>query len=343
MELSERKQAILEAIVRAYIDTGEPIGSKILTSLIENAPSSATLRNEMSELCELGFLEQPHISAGRVPTNNAYRFFVQSLIRPKELTENVKDYVDLVFLRAPNDPESLTLVAAKVLTELTGLTAFAYNTVGAEALLKRIELLKLSRRSVMVFLITSDGRSKSCMCRLQNELSESLEDLLESIFDKKLKRKPLGELNKAYLQNVIASAGFDAFAIMPLITAIFDMAGEMAQSRVQSSGEAAMYNIFSENKASRIIPLVNSADTLMNVCKTEQDGTTVIFGDDTGITDFKNTAVVVTEFYTDNHPCGKIGIIGSDRMSYEEIIPSVEYIASKITKIMTEVQKDMED
>ena len=78
MELTKRKQDVLEAIIRAYIATGEPVGSKILTGIMENAPSSATLRNEMSELCELGLLEQPHISAGRIPTNDAYKLFDNS-------------------------------------------------------------------------------------------------------------------------------------------------------------------------------------------------------------------------------------------------------------------------
>ena len=90
MELSNRKRAVLEAIVKAYIRTGEPVGSKILVGLMENAPSSATLRNEMSELCELGFLEQPHISAGRVPTASAYRLYVNSLIDSAEINDSTK-------------------------------------------------------------------------------------------------------------------------------------------------------------------------------------------------------------------------------------------------------------
>jgi len=94
MELSNRKRAVLEAIVKAYIKTGEPVGSKILVSLMENAPSSATLRNEMSELCELGFLEQPHISAGRVPTANAYKLYVNSLINSAEIHDSTKGYID---------------------------------------------------------------------------------------------------------------------------------------------------------------------------------------------------------------------------------------------------------
>ena len=94
MELSPRKQAVLAAIIRTYIETGEPVGSKVLTGLIENAPSSATLRNEMSELCGLGLLEQPHTSAGRIPTSNGFKVYVDSLMRPKQITASAKNFID---------------------------------------------------------------------------------------------------------------------------------------------------------------------------------------------------------------------------------------------------------
>ena len=94
MELSARKQAVLAAVVKAYIETGEPIGSKILTELLENAPSPATLRNEMNELCSLGFLHQPHTSAGRVPTESGYRFYVDTLMKPVGIGEASRRFID---------------------------------------------------------------------------------------------------------------------------------------------------------------------------------------------------------------------------------------------------------
>ena len=94
MELTPRKQAVLKAIIKAYIASGEPVGSKNLTALLENAPSSATLRNEMSELCELGLLHQPHTSAGRVPTSRGYSLYVNSLMQKSEISEREKEYID---------------------------------------------------------------------------------------------------------------------------------------------------------------------------------------------------------------------------------------------------------
>ena len=343
MELSPRKRAVLEAIVRAYIETGEPVGSKILTGLMENAPSSATLRNEMSELCELGFLEQPHISAGRVPTENAYRLFVKNLMKPTEITDSARVYIDTVLADRATDPEQIHSVAAQILSDLTGFTAFSYCLNDSEATLKRIELMPISKHSAILFFLTSDGRSKSRVCRLSEPFSEELAEKLKAIYEKSLKRRPINELNKAYLQNVIASAGLDSFSLVPLLTAIFDMAADANENKVYISGKQRMYNIFNEQKADRIQALLSRNDPLVSLCEKAEEQTAVLFGDDTGFNDLKNTTTVVSKYSIKNRYSGRIGIIGSDRMSYEQIVSSVEYIASRLSDLMTEVQKDMED
>ena len=343
MELSNRKRAVLEAIVKAYIRTGEPVGSKILVGLMENAPSSATLRNEMSELCELGFLEQPHVSAGRVPTASAYRLYVNSLIDSAEINDSTKGYIDSLLSDSVLSPEQASEKAAEVLSRLTGLTAFSYNTVDSTVTLKRIEALKISRHSLMLFMITSDGRTANSICRIDTPFTSELEEKLLNVFKGRIYRKTLGELNKAYLQNVIASDLFDTFSLVPIFTAVFDMAQALAESRISIAGQSGMYNVFGEGKARRVLALLSRKEPLVSVADTVEESAQVIFGDDTPYNDFKNTTLIIAKYGDTATPLGKIGIIGSDRMSYEQIIPSVKYMASRLTYIMKEFKKDMED
>lgn len=343
MELTNRKRAVLEAIVKAYIKTGEPVGSKILVGLLENAPSSATLRNEMSELCELGFLEQPHISAGRVPTANAYRLYVNSLIDSAKINDSTKEYIDALLSQSVLSPEQLNEKAAEILSRLTGLTAFSYHSVDNTVTLKRVEILKISRHSLMVFMITSDGRTANSMCRIDTPFVAELEEKLLNIFKNRLYRKSLFELNKAYLQNVIASDLFDTFSLVPIFTCIFDMADSLSQSRVSIAGQSGMYNVFGEEKARRILALVSREEPLVSIASGAKSETEVIFGDDTPYNDLKNTTMIIAGYGGDAAPTGRIGIIGSDRMSYEQIIPSVKYMVSCLTYIMKEFKKDMED
>lgn len=343
MELSNRKRAVLEAIVKAYIKTGEPVGSKILVELMENAPSSATLRNEMSELCSLGFLEQPHISAGRVPTANAYRIYVNSLMDSAEISDSTKEYIDSLLSQSVLSPEQLNAKAAEILSSLTGLTAFAYTAVDTEVTLKRIEIVKISRHSLMLFMITSDGRTRNSICRIDTPFSEEIREKLVGVFKSRIYRKPLYELNKAYLQNIIASSLFDSFSLVPILTCIFDMADDAAQIRVDIAGQAGMYNVFGEEKARRVLSLMSRSEPIVSVCDDIDVDAKVLFGDDTAYNDFKNTTMIVAKYGVSQEKMSRIGIIGSDRMSYEQIIPSVKYMASRLTYMMNEFKKDMED
>lgn len=343
MELSNRKRAVLEAIVKAYIKTGEPVGSKILVSLMENAPSSATLRNEMSELCELGFLEQPHISAGRVPTANAYRLYVNSLIDSAEINDSTKGYIDSLLNDSLLSPEQSSEKAAEILSRLTGLTAFSYNAADSAVTLKRIEVLKISRHSLMLLIITSDGRTANTICRIDRPFTIELHEKLLNVFKNRLYRKTLSELNKAYLQNVIASDLFDNFSLVPIFTAVFDMADSLSESKVSIAGQSGMYNVFGEEKARRVLALLSRKDPLVSIADSVEDNAKVIFGDDTPYNDLKNATLIIARYGDSATPLGKIGIIGSDRMSYEQIIPSVKYMASRLTYICKEFKKDMED
>ncbi len=342
MELSARKMAVLEAIVKTYIETGEPVGSKILTSLLENAPSSATLRNEMSELCELGLLAQPHTSAGRVPTSNGFRLYVTSLMRPAALEESTKRYIKTLMSNSSADRENLPLLAADCLNELTGFPAVACCIVGADVKVRKVELLRVSSRSGILFLITSDGRARSRFCRIPPSFN-SLSARFEDIINKRIRNTPLNVMNKAYLQNIIAAAGLDAFDLMPLITAVFEMAEELAASSVKIRKAASLYNICGEDNARRIISLSERGDAFLRVFEGYDAERKVIFGSETGHSELYGTSVAVAKYHSGGRFCGYIGIIGPNRMSYEQIIPSIEYTAELLSELMSEAVKDMED
>ena len=138
MELTPRKQAVLKAIVKAYIETGEPIGSKNLMALIPNAPSSATLRNEMSELCELGLLHQPHTSAGRIPTVGGYRLYVKNLMNGEELPIATQQFIDKELESLSCEPEGIPAAAAQLLSKITGLPALACLMTEGSPRIKKI-------------------------------------------------------------------------------------------------------------------------------------------------------------------------------------------------------------
>ncbi len=342
-ELSKRKQDVLSAIIKAYIETGEPIGSKILTSLIENAPSPATLRNEMNELCSLGFLAQPHTSAGRIPTSLGYSLYVNNLMSETFLGESAKSYINSSFSLEGDEAERLPRAAAKALSELSGLPAISSYIVRENVYLKQVQLLPLSRKTVALLTVFSDGRTKSTLVRLAPNIEAEAINRFLQLIREKLLRKPLYEFSKAKLQSTLASFGIDFLDAAPLVTAIFDMADESSGSQINLSGGEALYNFCSDTEARQIVALTERNDVLLSTLEADDKETSIIFGNETGLCELKNKVIVASKYYCNNNYCGKIGVIGPDRLAYEQIIPSTKYTAERLTSLITQTVNDMED
>ncbi|MBO5019993.1 MAG: heat-inducible transcription repressor HrcA [Clostridia bacterium] len=343
MELTPRKQAVLKAIIKAYIASGEPVGSKNLTALLENAPSSATLRNEMSELCELGLLHQPHTSAGRVPTSRGYSLYVNSLMQKSEISEREKEYIDKALSGLNCAPEGIPSKVAQMLSHLTGLPAIACLLTERQPRVKRIELLNIGRSSVMLLLITDDGRTRSRIFR-HSGFTEESERCFFSLIEKRIKGKTVAELNKAYMQSVIAECGIYTLDLMPLFTAVFETVSEIEHTDVTLRGENALYNICGdENAARKITSLINRRDPIISILDGIGDSVGAVFGAETSYRELEGETVIAAKFTGSDKYKGYVGVIGPNRMSYEQIMPCVEYSAKVMTRIMTEAQKDMED
>lgn len=343
MQLSPRKQAIMTAIVKCYIETGEPIGSKMLQGLIENAPSSATLRNEMNELCGLGLLSQPHTSAGRVPTSSGYRFYVNSLMHPSALLDSTKRYIDALISGFSGEIQDFPDIAAKALYELTGFPAVSCYIAESSIYLRQVKLMPISRRTVLILAVLSDGRTGSRICHLPAELSDEIKSDFEFITEKKIGKTPVNELTPARVQNIIAEADITSLDIMPLMTALFEITEDSARSKADIIGSNNLYSFCSDDSARRIISLVRQQDTIVSLLVPKESDTAVIFGNEIGAEEFSDKVIVVSKYTCKGANRGSIGIIAPSRISYEQIIPSVEYTASRLSTLLSSAVNDMED
>ena len=158
----------------------------------------------MNELCKVGFLTQPHTSAGRIPTSMALKLYVDSLMIPSDLTQNTKSYISSLFAPASVRQQNLPANAAQILSNLTGYCAFAYYKVDKDIYAKDIEILPLSPKSAVLLFVTSDGRTSSRICNLKSFVTSEFLQKISSIISGKLKRKPLSFFNKANLVTKIA-------------------------------------------------------------------------------------------------------------------------------------------
>ncbi len=333
----------MAAIVKAYIETGEPIGSKNLMLLLENAPSSATLRNEMNELCALGFLNQPHTSAGRIPTSQGYRFYIDSVMKPDKIEIGTQSYIDREMGGVIGDPDGLHRHITEMLASLTGFPSISIYLADSDITLREVQLLPIARRSAVLLMITSDGRTYSRICRLPEDVNTALTERFCEIVKEKLRRLPLWQFSRALLQTVTASVGLELFSLLPLFTELFDMANRAAKSTVTLSGGEKLYGFCSEGNSHKIMSLINAEEPIIRLLSAGGESTQTLFGSDTEYAFLNDTAIVTAPYRIGNRCCGRIGIIGSRRMPYEQIYPSIEYAAQSLSGLLTAAAKDMED
>lgn len=344
MELSERKKAILAAIVKAYITSGEPIGSKILCEMLDNSPSSATLRNEMSELVKLGYLEQPHTSAGRMPTPKGYRFYIESAMQKNEISAEHKQLIDSFVNSSSADPEHLPEKASQILSEITGLPTICANISEGGPELRRVDVLPMGLHSGMIIAITSDGRSRSRLCHISGGFTTGLISKFDRLVDEKLIKKSIDELTPALMQNIFIEAGSDALSIMPLLSSLFEMITDLKNSGVSLAGQSNLFSLCpTKDDADKIISIINRRDSLLSLLNQNAGPLEIVFGNQTGFSALEPSSIILAKYGIGKNNLGCIGVIGPTRMSYEHIIPSIEYTASRLNNLLSVALKDMEE
>ncbi len=342
MDLTERKKAILSAIIQSYISTGEPVGSKMLCTILEHAPSSATLRNEMSALCEMGFLEMPHTSAGRVPTAAGYRLYAESLMGNTEVSLENKQIIDEALNNSNCDPECLPEYASQVLSDITGLPALNAKMPYDGITVKRIELLPMGARAALLILITSDGRSRSRLVGTGFTVSADVITAFDTSVTARLIGTGLNSITPAFMQNLMADVALN-IKLMPLISTAYNMVEELNNCPVSLKGAANLHSICSSQRdVEQVLSIINSKENLMSLLALHSKPFGIIFGNDTGFNALKPSNIIFARYGVGGN-AGCIGVIGPNRMSYEQIIPSIKYTALRMNSLICNTLKDMED
>lgn len=343
MELTDRKCAIIEAVVKYHIQTGLPVGSKFLNSCLENAPSSATLRNEMSELSSLGFLTQPHTSAGRIPTSKGYEFYVSNIMEKGVLSPSVTEFIDSFLLSHSADRENFSAAGAKLVNNITGHTALSLKAADESVTVKSIKLMPLSSHVITLLVVMSDARSKSTLCKVLGSVDDYFCQRAEEILQKGLEGQPLDKLTVGTVQNITASAGDIALELMPLTATLFNIFDGLKKSDLSLFGQSQLYSALTDiSVARRLLTYIEGEDGIINLLSDIKEGS-IIFGSNTSVDCLNNMSVIVAPFGTEKDKKGRIGIIGPTRMAYDVLLPLINYIADKMSEIMGQSLKDLEE
>lgn len=340
MHLNERKIKILEAIINDYIQTGEPIGSRTIAKKYDFGISSATIRNEMSDLEELGFIIQPHTSSGRVPSDKGYRLYVDRIMNHRELTQEEVQFLTNLVGNNISQIDSLMEQTAKALSILTNYTTVVSKPKITKDKIKHLQLIPLDEASIIVVLVTEYKFVENHVIQTKyhltnddlNKLTVILNDIIKNNFNNDTQVDLKLDLSKYNLSSE------EQDIIIEIFTAIFKTLDEKSEIFTSGVNNILEFPEFRDlNKAKNIFQTFEEKEALFSIFENnanqKNSSIQILIGDENSIEPLKNCSIIKAEYEVDG-AIGNIGIIGPTRMDYAQAISVLNEIVNHINKFI---------
>ena len=336
IELHQRKLMILACVVKIYIETGEPVGSKSIASILNL--SSATIRNEMSALEEMGYLTQPHTSAGRIPTRSGFRLYVDRLMHRYHLTDEDKKQIKSMLPKSFSDPYAACAQVSSALAELTRCAAISTASADEKDKIRRIEIIPIDSRSALIILLTEYGIVKSRICKCSYDLTPEIIEQFLSLCNTGFAGRPLHSLYPGALQTLSASLDSRFLEIMPLFSALAYLVEDLKAADVRLGGGVNLldHRDFTPGRTKELLEFLARSDAMLTLFSSLRDSLNVVLGDEIKIRELDDSGMIVAKYNAAGHLSGSIGVVGPLRMDYEHIIPSIRYMAELLGRMFEE-------
>ena len=337
MDLSERKLKILQAIISDYVRSAEPVGSRTLSKKYDLGISPATIRNEMADLEEMGYLTHPHTSAGRVPSDKAYRLYVNALMEKKELSREEKMVIAQRLQGSVNEFEKTIEHAAAVLSEITNLTSFAMTPAQNNDTLKFINLLPVDEQTVVLMIVSESGKISNTALRMRVPYSEDNLQLLAKSMTFNYKGKTISE---ALTHNIIENVETDITAMSGLAANVMPnfmkTLEEMLNVNLYMEGLTNIFDIPEYNdlgKARSFLNMLSQKEDFTRKLLEREDGIIVTIGEENTDDIMQDCSLITATYHVDGKMVGKIGVIGPTRMRYGEVTSIIEYLTDNLNNV----------
>lgn len=338
-ELDERKRKILKAIIQTYLETGEPVGSRTISKYTDLNLSSATIRNEMSDLEELGYIVQPHTSAGRIPSDAGYRLYVDELMREKE--QEVSEIKEMMIERTDKMEKVLKQVV-KVLASNTNYATMITGPTYHRNKLKFIQLSRVAEMQLLAVLVIEGNIVKNHMITLQEPMDDDTVLKLNLLLNTQLNGLTIEEINLGMITKMKEQAGIHSAVVGSVIDAVANaIAVDDDEVEIYTSGTTNIFKypeLADTSKASELISAFEEKQELVDLVKDtmnseENTGIQVYIGNETPVKTMKDCSVVTATYDLGGGMQGTIGIIGPKRMDYENVVDNLKTLKTQLDNI----------
>lgn len=330
---------ILHAIISDYLETAEPVGSRTISKNYDLGISPATIRNEMSDLEELGFIEQPHTSAGRIPSDKGYRYYVDSLVKLPDEVSSEELSNDL--LASADRIESLLKQIAVMLAEETKYATFVTSPQGLQTTVKNIQLVQIDANKLLVVVVTDGNVIKNYMLDLSEDIDQVALNRLTFVLNEHLFGKTLNEITLPMIKNMQQYAGEHHEIVGKVLDVLFHTIREIDDSDVIVSGATNMLRLPEFHDVDKALELINTLEkgeaTKNIVARTlESDSETVDIkiGEEIEIEEMKDCSVISTSYHIGGKKVGAIAVVGPKRMDYNKTMSTLKKLQTKVENIL---------
>lgn len=341
MELSERQEKILNAVIRNYLETGEPVGSRTISKYTDLNLSSATIRNEMSDLEEMGYIIQPHTSAGRIPTDKGYRFYVDNILKDKlgELDKREKEVTEReeLLIEKVDKVETLLQNMAKVLAVNTNYATMVSAPKSQGNKIKFIQLSLLDENQLLCTVVSDKNQVVNKILKIKQEITQEMIVRLNVAMNTELAGLSLEEINLGVISALTSQAGELEDVVNEVLKAITEAVSTEDQMKIYTSGATNIFKypeLSDKERASQLLTTLEEKSQLTELINEgdEETGIQVYIGSESPVQSMKDCSVVTATYELEDGNKGTIGIIGPKRMDYEKVVETLRIVKEQLNE-----------
>ena len=343
MEMTDRQKKVLRSVVDLYIRTAEPVGSKAITELPDMNYSSATIRNEMADLTTMGYLEQPHTSAGRIPSAAGYRLYVDELMMDYRLSMDETKSINTAIEEKMQRVDKLVEKVAKLVSQATDLPAISVASRYGGATVKRFELILAGQGSVILVVMLTNDEVVNKLIKLPVSVTDADLKILAAVLNATMTGLTAEEFTQELLEKVMQSAGAAASLVPIVMEFTAETLNRQGSTNMAVAGQMRLLGqpeYRDVDKAQRLMTTLDE-EALSNLPAVMQNanGTKVLVGPENVAQELKDTSVVMTKFDIGDGMQGMIGVVGPTRMDYAKVTARLSYFAESLSKLFAKPEQ----
>lgn len=342
--LDERKLKVLYAIINSYILSAEPIGSRTISKHYDLGVSSATIRNEMSDLEELGLLNKPHSSAGRIPSDKAYRLYVDSLMKLEKfkLDKERNEKIKAILLNKSNELDHLLQTSARVISEITNYTALAISPQFKMSKVKHIQLIPIDSNQILLIIVNESDVVKNSIFKVDHPINHNQLNTISNFLNATLKGMSFGQMNQMIGPEIFKEI-YEYRDILDKIIPILNKSAEdneNAEVYYEGITRILSYPEYKDiDKAKSVISFLENKNLLLEMIldNSFSHDINIVIGNENNYSELKESSIITATYKLGDQTIGKIGVIGPTRMNYIKIIDTLKLFSFNITEIIDDL------